>query len=387
MPQNIINQMKKEHPEELSNVNDEYTKNLIIFKELIQSNVLDESNFNICHQWIQKLNKCKINETITRNYFLELLSSQLKTGQVSQPFTNLENLKKPLYKIIMKNKMNDFLSELNVEENESNIGDTENTKIKLKNEDVFNIDKELLEQYKTDFEDLLKFIEIEKVKFSVELIQINELKSSYENFFESNMLSALKQIAIEPDFSKIINSDLLTKTFEKFPNKNVKNELKEIELEIKNNFQNWFNEVIQKEQKTANEIYKRKAEEILEQNIKLFEVKLDENKREIKNIKSLLQNRQSNNSVGTQTPINSYNGVKNLYLKKNICFYENKLKELNTQKILEEKAMQISLAAKKGEILLEIGTKYQQDFEKFAETLKGEIYDIMKPVVQNEKNI
>lgn len=399
MQKNIINQMKKEHPEELSIVNDDYKQNLLVFKELIQSNLFDETNFDLCHQWIQKLNKCKVNETITRNFFLNLLCSQLKTGQISQPFTNLQNLKKPLFKIVMKNKLNDFLSDF---DEVPKIGDTEKAKIKYflsELDEVSNIgdtgnvrNEEAIEKYKNDFEDLLKFVEIEKEKFSFELSKMNEIKLIYENFYEENMLWVLKQIAVEPDFSKIIKSDFLTKMFEKFPNQTVQNELKEIEFEIKNNFENWVAEIIEKEQKISSEIYKNKSDEILEQNIKLFEEKLDENKIEIKKIESLLQNSPSRSSVsiGTQTSKDSYNCGKNInknLFRKMHFFYENKLNELNKQKILEEKANQITLAAKTGEIYLEIGTKFKNDFEKFATVLKDEIYDVMRPVAQNEHSI
>lgn len=395
MQKNIINQMKKEYPEELSIVNDDYTKNLLVFKELIQSNLFDESNFDLCHQWIQKLNKCKVNETITRNFFLNLLCSQLKTGKISQPFTNLQNLKKPLFKIVMKNKLNDFLSDFDDRKELPKKGDTEKAKIKYFLSELDNVSnigdtgntqqsEEIIDKYKNDFEDLLKFVEIEKEKYSFELSQMNEIKIIYENFYENNILGALKQIAIEPDFSKIIKSDFLTKIFEKFPNQNVQNEIKEIELEIKNNFENWINKIIEKEQKIACEIYKNKSEEILEQNIKLFEVKLDENKTEIKKIESLLQNpsstSRSNISIGTQTSNNWGKNINKNLLRKLQFYYENKINELNKQKILEDKANQIALAAKTGEMFLEIGTKYQNDFEKYAAALKDEIYDVMRPV-------
>lgn len=399
MQKNTKNQIPKEHPEELLIANDEYMKNLLVFKDLMQLEQFDESYFDLCYQWIQKLNKSKVNETITRNFFLNLLCSQLKTGKISLPFTNLQNLKKPLYKIIIKNQMNDFLSdfdakkELPIENSkikfflsqlevseEVPIGDTERTQTLNKNEKT-------IEKYKNDFEDLLKVAEIEKQQFSFDLSEMNEIKLIYENFYERNLLDSLKQMAIESDFSKIINSDFLSKLFEKYPNQNIQNELKEIEIKIKNNFEIWLNEIIEKEQKMANEIYKNKSEEILKQNIKIFEEKLAENKIEIKKIESILENSSSRSSTSIGTQTNDSNLGKYIYkklYKKMQLHYENKLNELSKQKIFEDKANQITLAAKTGEIYLEMGNKYQTDFEKFSTTLKDEIYNVMRSVAQNE---
>lgn len=370
--------MNKELTSELA-VNDEYTKYLIICKDLIQSNLLDESSFDLCHQWLQKLNKCKIDEKITRNYFLELLCSQLKTGRLSLPFTNLQNINKPLFKIVMKNKFCDFLSEIDVEEKVSNIGDTEKNNVLIQDEDSSP-------NYKKEFEDLLNFFNEEKLKFSIELSEMKKIKTTYENFYENNILDALKNISIEPDFSKIINSDFLTKMFEQFPNQNIQEELQEIESQIKNNFENWVNVTVQREHKIATEIYKNKSEELLEEKTNIFEARFEAK------LDPILQKRSSipNNSIGTQTSIDSYSCDKIInkkIFKKMQAFFEHKFNELKKQKILEDKANQISLAAEKVEIFLELETKHQQDFDKFTATLKDEIYDVMKTIYQNEKNI